>query len=480
MYLVGATCLLVVCMGQPYADLSPRIGTGAKKVAAFYYGWYSNATNYSQARPYTIVDDTKTRHYPNIFNTPLQGQFDSADPAVIEQHLRWAEWAGIDALVCSFWGKGGFEWANFQNMLRVANYIHSNLTFSVYFEIFMGGLDEKPSTEQSAIMVSEFRAIYELFNNTEYRDLIWFEQGRPVLFSYVTQAVTPAAWNTTVHTLADEKIEFFICADRPGTGATMNEVFQATHQYDVYYPTYHGSYYATFLGLKQTAKQYGQLFAAGVTPGYDDHIVRPGNPPVARDGGQTYKESWERAISLNPDWITITSWNEWHEGTEIEPSVENGDLALNQTRTYIAEFKSGIYEELQPQQFYGQLVQKPILALLAGWAAWSVLFLVDRKQWFRGRLEQFIRFHVPPQFLGVLLVLVAWGGLGFTAVYELGLGNHFAITGQDWVYLLPVLAVVHVLGIGLVSAFRTKGEIDRPEETHVGNNLSRMGTNAIR
>jgi len=34
------------------------------------------------------------------------------------------------------------------------------------------------------------------------------------------------------------------------------------------------------------------------------------------------------AIKADPDWVLITSWNEWHEGSEIEPSWEDGDAYL--------------------------------------------------------------------------------------------------------------------------------------------------------
>jgi hypothetical protein len=449
-FLIGTSSILTGLLSLSYMELTPRIGTGPKKVAAFYYGWYSNSTNYTQSSPFSIVDDTTTRHFPDIFNTPLQGEFDSADPSLIEQHLRWAEWAGIDALICSYWGKNGYEWYNFQNMLRVAKYINSNLTFSVYFEIFMGGLDKKTSSEQSTIMIDEFRTIFELFNSTEFRDLIWVENEVPVLFVYVTQAVSATAWETTIHTLAEEDIQFFICADRPGNGATMNNLFQANHQYDVYYPTYHNTFYSTFTDLKWNAIKYNQLFAAGVTPGYDDHVVRPGNPPISRDAGTTYTASWERAISLNPDWILITSWNEWHEGTEIEPSVENADLALNQTKTYAAEFKSGIYEELHPQFYYWEMIQTPFLVILSAWGAFFLLYIMDR-------INQFHLFMI---FLGLLMVLIAWAGIIFTIVYEVGLGFRFVIIGQPWGYILPALVALHVGGIKIIITYHKKRKRD--------------------
>jgi len=47
---------------------------------------------------------------------------------------------------------------------------------------------------------------------------------------------------------------------------------------------------------------------------------------------------WEEALRANPDWVLITSWNEWHEGSEIEPSWEYGDLYIRLTGRYAPRF----------------------------------------------------------------------------------------------------------------------------------------------
>jgi hypothetical protein len=58
-----------------------------------------------------------------------------------------------------------------------------------------------------------------------------------------------------------------------------------------------------------------------VGPGYDarrgsdDPHVKP------RRNGATYDAMWRAAISSGADQVTITSFNEWHEGTQIEPAA---------------------------------------------------------------------------------------------------------------------------------------------------------------
>jgi len=52
-----------------------------------------------------------------------------------------------------------------------------------------------------------------------------------------------------------------------------------------------------------------------------------------------YQDLWQKAIAAQPDWILITSFNEWHEGSEIEPSKENGRLCVEITKEWVKRFK---------------------------------------------------------------------------------------------------------------------------------------------
>jgi glycoprotein endo-alpha-1,2-mannosidase len=40
----------------------------------------------------------------------------------------------------------------------------------------------------------------------------------------------------------------------------------------------------------------------------------------SRRNGATYDSMWKMAIQAGADRVTITSYNEWHEGTQIEPA----------------------------------------------------------------------------------------------------------------------------------------------------------------
>jgi len=85
----------------------------------------------------------------------------------------------------------------------------------------------------------------------------------------------------------------------------------------------HGSTWSLWPQLAQFAKRQGALFIPSVGPGYIDTRVRPwnGQNTRQREDGAYYQRSWETALGVKPDIISITSFNEWHEGTQIERAV---------------------------------------------------------------------------------------------------------------------------------------------------------------
>ena len=94
--------------------------------------------------------------------------------------------------------------------------------------------------------------------------------------------------------------------------------------------------YRAFGGLARGA---GRPFIPAVAPGFDDRQVRTPGTVVDRADGTTYDRGWEAALAVDPPWILVSSWNEWHEGSEIEPSLEHGRRYLDVTRARAERFR---------------------------------------------------------------------------------------------------------------------------------------------
>jgi glycoprotein endo-alpha-1,2-mannosidase len=85
--------------------------------------------------------------------------------------------------------------------------------------------------------------------------------------------------------------------------------------------------------MSQLCSQNLLLFIPSIGPGYDDTRVRPWNAQNIRargNGGTYYKQHFEMAHAAKADLVSITSFNEWHEGTQIEAAIpyrdDNGTL----------------------------------------------------------------------------------------------------------------------------------------------------------
>ena len=89
------------------------------------------------------------------------------------------------------------------------------------------------------------------------------------------------------------------------------------------------------------ARAAGRPFMAPVAPGFDDRAIREPGTLVSREGQATYDRTWRAALAVDPAWILVASWNEWHEGSEIEPSREHGTRYLEATRSWAERFRAG-------------------------------------------------------------------------------------------------------------------------------------------
>lgn|GEM_PF-3505197 len=82
------------------------------------------------------------------------------------------------------------------------------------------------------------------------------------------------------------------------------------------------------------------VVVATVQPGWHRLKHVEGEVTIARDGTETLDGTWRAALAAEADWVVVTSWNEWYEGTGIAPSIEHGTAALEATARWAARFRS--------------------------------------------------------------------------------------------------------------------------------------------
>lgn len=83
-------------------------------------------------------------------------------------------------------------------------------------------------------------------------------------------------------------------------------------------------------------------YSDGLCPGFDDIAVWGwGSGPRKIERGETalYESKWQSAVENNFPMVNIPTWDDWGEGTTIEPSLQYGIDYLEITRKYAAEYK---------------------------------------------------------------------------------------------------------------------------------------------
>ena len=112
-------------------------------------------------------------------------------------------------------------------------------------------------------------------------------------------------------------MRLFANTNLPGKAQTGG--FAGLYTYDV--RIYDGS---SFPRMCAAARMRGLLCAPSVGPGFDSVRATGDTRVKSRKNGATYDCMWRGAIRAAADVVTITSYNEWHEGTQIEPASAVG------------------------------------------------------------------------------------------------------------------------------------------------------------
>ena len=269
-------------------------------------------------------------------NYPILGAYDSHDPKLLDQHCRWAELAGIDAFIVSWWGHGDYTDRAMEKILNSC--LRHGLSACIYYETV-----PKPRTPQTAA-----DDIIKVLNKYGKHPAHLKINGKPVVFVYgrTIQQLGLKRWLRVIE-IVNEKYEGGVTAIGDQFSHDSARIFDGVHTYNTagslrgMTPADVRKWAAgKYKSWVQLADQAGKISALTVIPGYDDRKIRKPGLAVGRYDTELYRVQWEEAIKADPHWILITSFNEWHEGSEIEPSLEYGQKYLDVTAGYVKRFKA--------------------------------------------------------------------------------------------------------------------------------------------
>jgi glycoprotein endo-alpha-1,2-mannosidase len=276
--------LLVVGLAWAWLAVpAARAGT----VSIFYYPWYGTTALNGAWEHWN-----QNGHLPpgNIYSRfyPARGVYSSSSRAVVDAQMAEIASAGVDEVIVSWWGRGSVEDQRLPLVLHAAS--RHGLQVAIHLEPYPG------------------RSVDTLPGDLTYIAGL----GLRDVFVYHPRDLPTADW-AAILSAAPPSLRVF--AGDEDVGFAAQGRFSGFYTYD--FVNYGG---AAFIRLCREAHRAGLLCAPSVGPGYDG--ARAGEPPVLkpRRKGATYDALWIAAMRAHPDYVTITSYNEWGEGTQIEPA----------------------------------------------------------------------------------------------------------------------------------------------------------------
>lgn len=314
-----------------------------KFVGMFYWTWhYSNAGNKARNVSEIINAHPEARNdwdheawentghgTPYFWNEPVFGYYRNTDEYVVRKHAEMLADAGVDVIIfdCT---NGTFTWKP---------------GYDTIFEVFEQARAEGVDTPQVAFMLNfganentntELKSLYrDIYKKERYKDLWFMWEGRPLIMAH-PDGLDP--YNET----EKEILNFFTFRrNEPSYFAEDRTIEQGWWGWCSVYPQTKygvradGSVEQMTVNVAQNASEHGLVamndyrggvFGRGYAKDAYSYSYTYQNQTVTVDQntenayfyGLNFQQQWDYALSVDPDFIFITGWNEWIAGRHSE------------------------------------------------------------------------------------------------------------------------------------------------------------------
>ncbi|MGE5806923.1 MAG: endo-1,3-alpha-glucanase family glycosylhydrolase [Ignavibacteria bacterium] len=311
------------------------------KIMVHYMPWYQTAEIHgywgyhwtmNHFNPENILPDGSREIASHYY--PLTGPYDSNDELILEYQTLLMKISGIDGVLADWYGIENF-WdygtINESTGLLFNAVEKAGLSFAIVYE------DQTIKHMINGGHLSSANALTHAKTVVNYLEDNWFIKnsylkidGRPVLLVFGPQYFTKSSDWISIFAELSVSPAFFTLDTRlnpPASGAfpwppmwkSVNGVLSQTSLND-----YLNQFY-------QNAAGY-QYLVTSVFPGFHDIYEEAGVGAsygfLSSQYGQTFKTTMQKALDHNADVIQVATWNDYGEGTIIEPTKEFGSRYL--------------------------------------------------------------------------------------------------------------------------------------------------------
>ncbi len=292
------------------------------RILAHYMPWYE-AKPHSRAWGWhwtmnTFDPEGKKTGKPEIASHyhPLIGPYDSGDPAVLEYHALLMKLAGIDGVIFDWYGTVDlFDYAlNHRNASAFADTVSkAGLAFVVCYE------DQTIPKLVERGRISADDRVKHARRELEWLRANWFVRpsylkldGAPVLLSFGRSGLTDGEWQMAL-------------AGRNGALTYLSEHDRRASAGGAFdWPVPQAGLSAQESFYKKAAQWPAAMAVAfpRFHDIYEEAKVHKSWGKIDDNGGKTFASTLEKALESRLPLVQIATWNDWGEGTVIEPTVE--------------------------------------------------------------------------------------------------------------------------------------------------------------
>jgi hypothetical protein len=291
-----------------------------------YWGYHWTMNHYNPEK----MDSTGRREIASHYY-PLTGPYDSRDGDVLEYQVLLMKLSGIDGVLVDWYGMEDFaDYAvlNEGTQALFETVKRAGLLFSIVYEDqTVKQMVEKGHISAGAAL-DQGRTVMRYLQDNWFMDDAYLKlNGRPLLLTFGPQYfMNSSDWTSMFSGLPVPPL-FFTLDNRLSPAAA------GAFPWPPMWKTTPGGLLTRaslndYLNLFYQKAAAWDFLVASAFPGFNDIYreagVSEGYGLLESDDGATFTSTLRQALSRNPDVIQLVTWNDYGEGTIIEPTREFG------------------------------------------------------------------------------------------------------------------------------------------------------------
>lgn len=300
-----------------------------------HWGWDGQGTKHNPAKR---LPDGR-RDLASVFS-PLIGPYSSTSPRVIAYHLQTAKAAGIEAFIVDWYGPGTFEDQTVGLLLDDAAKL--DLRIALCYEEKINFPDYRKPASRNELLANVVKDLSYIVERYANHPAYLKRDGKPLIlqFNYWNngRGLKPEEWWSVLGRLPRPVVYGELDLDPGYHPARAYPRIDAAYNWWFFVPG----------RMEEFSRRAAELQSAGrlsfyieaVCPGFDDSGVNGwgGGPrQAARNGLTLFKKTFDQALARQPELVQVVTFNDWQEGTVVEPSREDGFWYLDALETWWGE-----------------------------------------------------------------------------------------------------------------------------------------------